>query len=215
MEACTLSVYEVVKAYCKCASNDPARDTVCCRGKKENNSFSQVSKWWNLHCRGRLSWNAWEITHCIDILSESFTAEDREVKQINPVTKERAELNTVHSVCKVNSLLSIGRSVYNCCAPNQSPLLIPTCWQQLLSHWSQNNKSHQAFFRRRPASFSVNCIEEESNVRMESNFKTHSGKALKIAWALRGEESRSHTDFSITLLFPNNVCLSGCNSHFL
>lgn len=89
------------------------------------------------------------------------------------------------------------------------------CWQQLLSHWSQNNKSHQALFKRRPASFRVNCIEEESNVRMESNFKTHSGKALKIAWALGGEETRSHTDFSITLLFPNNIHLSSYNSHFL
>lgn len=184
-------------------------------GKIKQDPFSQVSEWWNLDCRGRLSWNAWEITHCIEILSESFTAEDREVKQINPVTKERAELNTVHNVCKVNSLLSIGSSVYNHCVQNQSPLLIPMCWQQVLSHWSQNNKSHQAFFKRRPASFRVNCIEEESNVRVESNFKTHSGKALKIAWALRGEEPRSHTDFSITLLFPNNIHLSSCNSLFL
>lgn len=183
-------------------------------GKAKKVLFSQVSKWWNLDCRERLSWNAWEITHCIDILSESFTAEDREVKQINPVTKERAELNTVHNVCKVNSLLSIGRSVYNCCVQNQSPLSIPVCWQQLLSHWSQNNKSHQAFFKRRHASFRVNCTEEESNVRMGSNFKTHSGKALKIAWALGGKESRSHTDFS-TILFPNKIHLCSGNSHFL
>lgn len=81
------------------------------------------------------------------------------------------------------------------------------CWQ-LLSHWSQNNKSHQAFFKRRPASFRVNCAEKESNVRMKSNFKTYSGKALQIAWALGGEESRSHTDFSKLFSFQTIfICL--------
>lgn len=132
------------------------------------------------------------------IFCQSLTAEDREVKQINPITKEWAELNTVHNVCKVNSLLSIGRSVYNCCVENQSPLSIPMCWQQLLSHWSQNKKSHQAFFKRRPASFRVNCAEKKSNVRMKSNFKTYSGKALQIAWALGGKSPE------VTLIFPNS-----------
>lgn len=36
-----------------------------------------------------------KTTHCIDILSEPSAAEDTEVKQINPFTKEQADVNTV------------------------------------------------------------------------------------------------------------------------
>ena len=153
--------------------------------------------------------------HCVDILSEPSTAEDTEVKQINPFTKEQADVNTVHNVCKVNSMLSTGRSVYNCCVQNQSLLLIPMCWPQLRSHRNQNNILYQAFFKGRPVLFRVNSREEESNVSMEANIKTHAGEALKITWVLGGEESRSHTAFSITLLFPNNPRFSSCHSCFL
>lgn len=211
---CAWSSESLLKC-CKCASNDPARDTMCCSGESKKMFFTQVSKWWNLDFRGRLSGNAWEITHCIDILSEPSTAEDTEIKQINPFSKEQADVNTVHNVCKVNSMLSTGRSVYNCCVQNQSLLLIPMCWHLILSHQNENNKLHQAFFKGRPVFFRVNSREEESDVSVEANIKTHAGEALKITWALGGEESRSHTAFSITLPFLNNPCFSSCHSCFL
>lgn len=89
--------------YCKCAPNDPARDTMCCSGESKKCSFLKSQSDEN-SISGKGSLSAWEITHCIDILSEPSTAEYTEVKQINPFTKVQAAVNRVHNVCKVNSM---------------------------------------------------------------------------------------------------------------
>lgn len=184
-------------------------------GKAKGGFLSQVWKWWNPDCRGRLSWNAWERTHCPDTLSEPSTAADTEVKQINPFVKEQSDINNVLSVCTASSMLFVGRSVHNCHVQNQSPLSIPVCWQQLLSHQTQNNELHNVFFKGKPALLRVNSREEESDVSMEANIKTPAGGALKITRALGWEEFSSHIPFPITILFPNSPCFSSCHSCFL